>query len=148
VGRERELLLRIAEKLGLRARAEPIEIAFEGQYLHLEIAREHEDLRRGLSGRRRLGPGRGLVLVLPPEPGPQGAISTRDMRFPIDVVFFDGRGVVIEVAAGLAPGLFPGHPVPPGATVALELVAGRAAQLGLAARARVPALAARLVRRR
>ena len=54
----------------------------------------------GLMGRRRLPTGEALVF-----PGVKG-VHTHFMRFPIDVVFYDRDGVVVEVAHALRPWRF------------------------------------------
>ncbi|MGI8424758.1 MAG: DUF192 domain-containing protein [Chloroflexota bacterium] len=54
----------------------------------------------GLVGRAQLPQGEALVLV-----GEKG-VHTHFMRFPIDVVFYDRDGVVVEVAHTLRPWRF------------------------------------------
>ncbi|HEU5315231.1 MAG TPA: DUF192 domain-containing protein [Chloroflexota bacterium] len=54
----------------------------------------------GLMGRRNLPAGEALVF-----PG-EKSVHTHFMRFPIDVVFYDRDGVVIEVAHALRPWRF------------------------------------------
>ena len=51
----------------------------------------------GLLGRDSLAPGTALVLR------PSGLIHTAFMRFPIDVIFLDGRQRVVATAAHLQP---------------------------------------------
>ncbi len=139
MARRRHILERLAEKFGV-LRPEVIEIEVGGHLLHIEIARVDRALGRGLAGRPGLPDDQGLALVLPPQTG-QGAISTRGMLFPIDVVFFDEDGAVLGVARGLPPELPPpGHSIPQETTVALELCAGRTAELGLDGGDRVPEL--------
>ena len=53
---------------------------------------------RGLIGRRRLPPGRGLLI-------PRcNAIHTLFMRFPIRATFLDRRGAVVKVVRNVRPG--------------------------------------------
>ncbi|MEW6193491.1 MAG: DUF192 domain-containing protein [Bacillota bacterium] len=52
---------------------------------------------RGLLGRRSLSPGEGLLLE------PCRSVHTFFMRFPIDVVFYDGAGRVVAVFPALSP---------------------------------------------
>ena len=54
----------------------------------------------GLMGRARLPDGGGLVF-----PGVQG-VHTHFMRFPIDVIFYDAEGVVVDVVHALRPWRF------------------------------------------
>ena len=51
----------------------------------------------GLLGRERLAPDEGLWIE------PCDSIHTFFMRFPIDVAFVDGRGVVLRVLAAVPP---------------------------------------------
>jgi len=64
----------------------------------VEIADTRAKRRRGLLGRDRLEPGAALVLT------PCFMIHTLSMRFPIDVSFLDGNGVVVKVVEGMEPG--------------------------------------------
>ena len=72
---------------------------------------------RGLLGRTALTAGEGLLIR------PTSAIHTFFMRFAIDVVFIDRKGVVLEVVSGLRPWRFAGKR---GARSVLELPAGEA----------------------
>ena len=74
----------------------------------------------GLMGRRSLPPATGLLFA------PGGSIHTAFMRFPIDVVFIDEDGVVVDVAARVRPWR---HASGSGSFV-LELAAGEAGRLG------------------
>ena len=124
----RDIMLRLQQATARRGRL--LELSLGGEQFVLEVARDGAALRRGLAGRRRLDLDRGLVLILPPQTD-RGAITTRGMRFAIDVVFLDGAGRVLEVAPSLAPGSFPGHPVPEGGAVVVELAAGAASKAAL-----------------
>lgn len=62
-----------------------------------EVAATFRTRLVGLLGRDSLAPGTGLVLR------PSGLIHTAFMRFPIDVIFLDGRQRVVATAAHLQP---------------------------------------------
>ncbi|HSK17423.1 MAG TPA: DUF192 domain-containing protein [Gaiellaceae bacterium] len=79
---------------------------------------------RGLLGRAGLARGEGLLLR------PASSIHMWFMRFPIDAVFLDGEQRVLKVVPGLAPWRLAGCR---GAREVLELPAGEAARVGLAA---------------
>jgi uncharacterized protein len=79
---------------------------------------------RGLLGRRGLAEGEGLLLR------PAGSIHTLFMRFPIDVVFLDADRRVLKVAAGVRPWR---AAAAKRSREVLELAAGEAARVGLAA---------------
>lgn len=70
--------------------------------------------------RRSLPPATGLLFV------PGGSIHTAFMRFPIDVVFIDENGVVVDVAEHVGPWR---HASGSGSFV-LELAAGEARRRG------------------
>jgi uncharacterized membrane protein (UPF0127 family) len=53
---------------------------------------------RGLLGRRRLGPGEGLLLT------PCRAVHMYGMMFPVDVAFADDAGTVVAAYPSLTPG--------------------------------------------
>ncbi|HLS80337.1 MAG TPA: DUF192 domain-containing protein [Steroidobacter sp.] len=77
----------------------------------------------GLIRRRALNAHEGLLLV------PGGGIHTIGVRFPIDVVFLDGRMRILALAPELAPRRLRWAPV--GCRRVLELAAGRIAALRL-----------------
>lgn len=62
-----------------------------------EVASTFRTRLVGLLGRTSLAPGTALVLR------PSGLIHTAFMRFPIDVIFLDGRQRVVATAAHLQP---------------------------------------------
>jgi len=71
---------------------------------------------RGLLGRRSLNPGEGLLLK------PCCQVHTFFMAFPIDVLYLDGQGRILEVTQNLFPGRI--GPWIKGSEQALELPAG------------------------
>lgn len=79
---------------------------------------------RGLSGRRGLDAGEGLLIT------PCGSVHMLGMRFAIDAVFLDGDRRVLKIAAGLRPWRMAGAR---GGREVLELPAGAAGAAGLAA---------------
>lgn len=64
---------------------------------NLEIAATRTARRHGLMGRDGLAPGSGLWIV------PSRGVHTCGMRFAIDVVALDARGVVVDVVTDLRP---------------------------------------------
>ena len=79
---------------------------------------------RGLLGRDSLEPGEGLLLR------PAASVHTAFMRFSIDVVYLDRDLRVVDVVEGLAPWRMSARR---GARAVLELSAGEARRLGIAA---------------
>lgn len=64
---------------------------------HAEVANTFSSRLIGLLGRDGMAPGSALVLK------PSGLIHTAFMRFPIDVIFLDGRQRVVATATHLQP---------------------------------------------
>ena len=77
---------------------------------------------RGLLGRTELPRGEGILLR------PAGSVHTFFMRFPIDVVFLDGEGRVLRVAADVRPWRAVAKR---GARAVLELAAGECERRGV-----------------
>jgi uncharacterized protein len=78
---------------------------------------------RGLLGRADLPAGEGILLR------PASSVHTFFMRFPIDVVFLDRDGVVLDVEPDVAPWRLAGRR---GANAVVELAAGESARRGIA----------------
>jgi uncharacterized protein len=91
---------------------------------YCEVAGDPLKRMRGLLGRDRLEPGTGMLLPR------ERSVHTFFMRFPIDVVFLDGRNTVVKVVHDLRPWRAAGARR---ARAALELPAGAAEALGLRA---------------
>ena len=87
-----------------------------------EIAETLLPRLKGLLGRSDLPAGEGLLLR------PSPAIHTWFMRFPIDVVFLDGRLGVLRIAEEVKPWRAVGHR---GAQAVLELPAGASRKHGI-----------------
>jgi uncharacterized membrane protein (UPF0127 family) len=88
------------------------------------VARTPLTRLKGLLGRRELPSGEGLLIE------PTSGVHTAFMRFPIDVVFLDRDLRVLAVRPEVRPWRAAAQR---GARAALELPAGEAARLGLAA---------------
>lgn len=98
------------------------------------LAGSSESRRRGLLGRQALDDEEALVVA------PTQAIHTFGMRFPIDVVFVDRRGLVLRVAPAVPRNRIR---VSWRAFAAIELAAGRCAAVGVVAGLRIGCLRAR-----
>jgi uncharacterized membrane protein (UPF0127 family) len=90
--------------------------------LDLMVAAGIFERMRGLLGHAPLGQSQGMLL-----PG-CGMIHTFGMRYPIDVVYLDGKGKVVKVTPALAAGRMGGHWR---ARTVLELAAGTALRCGI-----------------
>jgi uncharacterized membrane protein (UPF0127 family) len=93
-----------------------------GAPLALAVCSGPLERARGLLGRPEPGPGAALWIR------PCRAIHTLGMRYPIDVVFLDDRGLVLRVEARVAAYRALSHD---GASSVLELRAGECQRLGL-----------------
>lgn len=63
----------------------------------VELALDRATRRRGLLGRTALAPASAMVF------SPCWMVHTAFMQFPIDVLFVDAQGVVVQVARDVAP---------------------------------------------
>lgn len=90
----------------------------------LVYASDNKEKRRGLLGRRSMEDGEALVL-----PGCR-QVHTFGMRFPIDVAFVDGNGVVVLTCGGLRPWRL--TPVSWRSEAAIEMACGMLRRTGTA----------------
>jgi uncharacterized membrane protein (UPF0127 family) len=100
--------------------------------VRVEVAADEASRERGLSGRDALAPDAGMLFVLA---GDRPAFWMRGMRFPLDIVWIDGRRVV-DVTANVPPptaaaGTLPTYSPRRPANRALEVNAGWAARHGV-----------------
>ena len=82
----------------------------------VEVAATRAARRRGLLGRDTLPEGAALVITR------SNAVHTFGMRFPLDVIFVDGTGVVRKIVRGLRPWRLAASPL---ARNVVELTAGQ-----------------------
>lgn len=97
-----------------------------GRVLIPRVRRAEGPFERARGLLARPAPGAGEALLIAPCSG----IHTCAMAYPIDAVFLDRRGCVLRVVASLAPWRFAACP---GGHEVVELAAGEAARLGIAA---------------
>src|SRR2546421_12714494 len=88
----------------------------------VELAIKRHERRKGLLGREAIGPDTALVLT------PCFAVHTAFMRFPIDVIFMDRDGLVVQIVGDLQPwrmaAFLRAHTV-------IEMAAGRVKSCGI-----------------
>jgi uncharacterized membrane protein (UPF0127 family) len=92
-----------------------------GDEIHCRLADSFARRLLGLMGRKEIPLGSGLLFV------PGGSIHTAFMRFPIDAVFINENGVVVDVAEHVRPW----RNAHGSGSFVLELAAGDAERLGL-----------------
>ena len=102
---------------------------------NVEVARTPEQQARGLMFRARLAPDAGMVF--PMTPPRVASFWMKNTLIPLDIIFIRNDGQIARIAARTTPhSLTPvesGEPV----VAVLEIAGGRAAELGIAAGARV-----------
>ncbi|HRO14261.1 MAG TPA: DUF192 domain-containing protein [Paracoccus sp. (in: a-proteobacteria)] len=107
----------------------------------VEIADDPQERAQGLMNRRDLPRGQGMLFIY--DSAQPVNFWMKDTLIPLDMLFFDARGVLRHVHAGArpldltpVPGAVPGDPQPDRLLV-LEIAGGEAARLDLAPGARL-----------
>lgn len=97
-------------------------LELKGIPLNVEIARTEVARQRGLSGRETIAENQGLLFIFD-KPDFYG-IWMKDMRFPIDILWLDEGGVIVDIKRNAVPESYPDvfYPNVP-ATYVLELLA-------------------------
>ena len=116
-------------------RVDRLELSVAGRPVSCELAVTDREHGRGLMGRTKLGPDEGMLFVytsaLP------RTFWMRDTLIPLDIVFLDDAGTVLNVAEAAAGVEKPGFHSRGPARMVLELNRGWSARHGLEAGARV-----------
>lgn len=90
-----------------------------------ELAMTAAQMHSGLAKRDMVPPGTGMLFLHPD--GGLHVYTMREMRVPLDIVWIDGAGQILEITANVQPGV---DVLGSGAYV-LEIAAGEAARLGM-----------------
>jgi uncharacterized membrane protein (UPF0127 family) len=113
-----------------------VEVRLGGATVQAEVARDSKARERGLSGRRSLAEGRGMLFVYPDR-----AVRTywmKGMRFPIDIIWIDrGRVRGLERNVPVSRGGLPRYSSRGPADHVLEVPAGWARRHGTVPGSRV-----------
>ena len=133
-------LICIGTKSALAGKPPTARVVFEGHVIRVEIADTPELQAQGLGGRKSLAPDEGMIFPYN-EPGGH-AFWMRGMFIPIDIIWLRNYRVV-HVEPNVPPPA-PGTPdrdlpiyrSPVPGNLVLEIAAGRAAELGIAAGSR------------
>jgi uncharacterized membrane protein (UPF0127 family) len=100
-----------------------------------ELAASPRQQEAGLSGRSGLADGNGMLFVF--EPPKNVGFWMKGMRFPLDIIYADDDGIVMNIHSDVSPATYPRafHSVAP-AKYALEVPAGFATvyHIGIGAR--------------
>ncbi len=95
-----------------------------------EVAADRETRERGLSGRGSLDENRGMLFIL--DAGRPAAFWMKGMRFPLDLLYFDGTGRLIKILGGLQPCTnCPVYRSPDDTAYVVEVAAGTAGKYGI-----------------
>ena len=85
---------------------QPSIVYLDGQPLIVEKVTTKQDQTKGLSGRSQLAKGHGMLFEFD-GPTRESCIWMKDMRFNIDVYWFDTTGRMISSESNMAPNSFP-----------------------------------------
>ncbi|WP_295413692.1 DUF192 domain-containing protein [uncultured Thiodictyon sp.] len=122
------LLLGLTLGQGLSA-AERARVRVGATTFHVELARTLDERRRGLMFRQHLSAGQGMLFVQEPD---RAEFWMKNTLIPLDLLYFDDAGVLLEIVAGVPPCRQPACPTYPSQSTAiryiLELNAGEAAR--------------------
>jgi len=69
-------------------------VEFEDTKLKILVPETHEEMKKGLSGRRRMGSGLGMLFIFE-ESGPM-TMNMYDMEFPLHMIFFNDDWEIID----------------------------------------------------
>ena len=98
----------------------------------VEMARTPEERERGLMFRRELPQDRGMLFVQSPGPA---AFWMKNTYIPLDLLYFDAEGRLLQIEAGASPCGTPNCPIYPSETATvryiLEINAGETARRGI-----------------
>lgn len=80
-------------------------VIFRGVDVPVEIVSTQEKMERGLSGRPSLVPGQGMLFAFTGED--TYGIWMKDMNFPIDIVWIDAAGTIVDMQPRATPESYP-----------------------------------------
>ncbi len=98
--------------------------------IQVEVAQTKSSRELGLSGRVSMGNDEGILFVFD-TPGKYG-FWMKDMNFPLDIIWINENGLVVDIERNLTPGSYPKTFINEiDATYVLEINAGLAKEFGL-----------------
>lgn len=98
--------------------------------IQVEVANTKASRELGLSGRPSIGDDEGLLFVFD-KPGKYG-FWMKDMNFPLDLIWINQNGLVVDIERKLTPGSYPSTFINEvDASYVLEINAGLAEKFGL-----------------
>lgn len=81
------------------------QLEVNGKNINVEIADETSELIQGLSGRQELAKNNGLLFIF--SSSDYWGIWMKDMKFPIDIVWIDNNGRVVDLKENVSPDSYP-----------------------------------------
>jgi uncharacterized protein len=95
----------------------------------VEMARSGEEQQRGLMFRTAMGPDEGMLF--PREPAEVRSFWMKNTVIPLDIIFIGSDRRILNIAANTVPYSLDSVPSAGPVIAVLELIGGRAAQLGI-----------------
>ncbi len=80
-------------------------IAVDDTPIVVEVADNPQQHKRGLSGRNGLARGHGMLFLME-ESGTPG-FWMKDMKFPVDIIWIDEKGIIVDVSPAISPDTYP-----------------------------------------
>ena len=113
----------------------PREIRFGGTLVHLTLAVTEGEKEAGLSGFSSLAADQGMLFIF--DKSDKWAFWMKDMHFPIDMIWIDRNGLIVDVKSAIDPSTYPEIFTPrSAASYVLEVQSGFAQKNNLAIGAR------------
>jgi uncharacterized membrane protein (UPF0127 family) len=101
-----------------------------GKTVKFEVADDNAERERGLSGRDGMPEDQGMLFIF--EQPSTACFWMKDMRFDLDILWFDEGGKLVYQRHNLSPQTYPESYCPPAlAKYVVELTAGSAGRLGV-----------------
>jgi hypothetical protein len=128
----RSLLLALTVLVCSSCVAQEPYVVLKGERFTVELADTREKQALGLMFRDSLADDHGMLFLFPGEA--MRSFWMRNMRIPLDILYFDARLQLVSVAENAQPcrsQRCPPHPSAAPAMYVLELRAGKAAELGV-----------------
>jgi len=105
-------------------------VLLNGRRFDVQVASTKDERAHGLSGTQSLSANQGMLFVF--NPSELACFWMKDMRYNLDILWFDSHNKLIYLQQNLSPATYPHTYCPPSATSrVLEIKAGSAKQLNV-----------------
>lgn len=99
--KERPIVQTVREEMALACETGSVRFPGTGQVVSVEIARSPHDQATGLSNRPYMPHTRGMLFDFGKDV--RRSMTTREMNFPIDIIFIAASGVVLSIHSNVQP---------------------------------------------